>query len=120
MPNTKPVGVAYSDPELTSGTTLTSATISGGTINNAPIGGTTRAAIAGTTVSGTSGYTTTATTGAVASNATGGFYFLSTAITANVTTTTAPAGSLGITSHATGTGKLFYSDATKWQFFAIS
>lgn len=27
MPNTKPVGVAYSDPELTSGTTLTGGTI---------------------------------------------------------------------------------------------
>lgn len=27
MPNTKPVGVAYSDPELTSGTTITGATI---------------------------------------------------------------------------------------------
>jgi len=27
MPNTKPVGVAYSDPELTAGTTITGATI---------------------------------------------------------------------------------------------
>ena len=31
MPNTKPVGVAFSDPELVAGTTITGATISGGT-----------------------------------------------------------------------------------------
>lgn len=37
MPNTKPVGVAYADPELVSGTTITSATISGGTIDSAAI-----------------------------------------------------------------------------------
>jgi hypothetical protein len=47
-------------------------------------------------------------------------YGLSTAITANVTTTPAPAGSLGRTSHATGRGKAFYSDGAKWQFEAIS
>jgi len=35
MPNTKPVGVAFSDPELVSGTTITSAAISGGTISGA-------------------------------------------------------------------------------------
>ena len=34
MANTKPVGVAFSDPELTSGTTIVGATISGSTINN--------------------------------------------------------------------------------------
>lgn len=34
MPNTKPVGVAYSDPELTSGTTITSATITGSTLDS--------------------------------------------------------------------------------------
>jgi secreted PhoX family phosphatase len=33
MPNTKPVGVAFSDPELVSGTTITGATISGGTVS---------------------------------------------------------------------------------------
>lgn len=32
MPNTKPVGVAFSDPELVSGTTITGATISNSTI----------------------------------------------------------------------------------------
>ena len=35
MPNTKPVGVAFSDPELVIGTTITGATISGGTISSA-------------------------------------------------------------------------------------
>jgi len=39
MPNTKPVGVAYSDPEL-----------SGATIDNSPIGATTPSPIVGTTV----------------------------------------------------------------------
>jgi hypothetical protein len=41
MPNTKPVGVAYSDPELVAGTTITGATVSGGTIANATISGAT-------------------------------------------------------------------------------
>lgn len=44
------------------------------------------------------------------------FYYLTTAITANTTTTTAPAGSKGYTSHATGRGSVFTSDGTKWQF----
>jgi hypothetical protein len=35
MPNTKPVGVAFSDPELVSGTTITGAAISGGTVSGA-------------------------------------------------------------------------------------
>lgn len=37
MPNTKPVGVAYSDPELVSGTTITGATISGGTVSGTTV-----------------------------------------------------------------------------------
>jgi hypothetical protein len=45
---------------------------------------------------------------------------LDTAITANVTTTTAPDGSIGFTSHATGRGKLFMSDGTKWQFAVVA
>ena len=49
-----------------------------------------------------------------------GVFVLDTAITANTTTTTAPIGSLGITSNSTGRGKLFYSDGSKWQFMAIS
>jgi hypothetical protein len=40
------------------------------------------------------------------------------AITDNVTTTTAPANSLAVTSNATGTGKLWMSDGTKWQQLA--
>ena len=48
------------------------------------------------------------------------FHGLDTAITANTTTTTAPAGSLAITSNATGKGKLFVSDGAKWQYAAIS
>jgi hypothetical protein len=42
-------------------------------------------------------------------------YLLTSAITANVTTTTAPAGSIAITANATGRGTPFYSDGTKWQ-----
>jgi hypothetical protein len=49
-----------------------------------------------------------------------GIYFLTTAITANTTTTTAVAGSIGVTTNATGVGKLFVSDGAKWQFAAIS
>jgi hypothetical protein len=56
----------------------------------------------------------------IAGNANGGVYFLSVAITANVTASTAPNGSLGLTSNATGRGKLFVSDGSKWQFAAIS
>lgn len=42
-------------------------------------------------------------------------YLLTSAITANVTTTTAPAGSIAITSNATGRGTPFYSDGSHWQ-----
>lgn len=49
-----------------------------------------------------------------------GLYTFTTAITANSTTTAAPAGSLGITSHATGAGKLFQSDGSKWQFAGVA
>jgi len=45
---------------------------------------------------------------------------LATAITANSTTTSAPAGSIGITSHSTGVGKLFVSDGSKWQYAAVA
>lgn len=43
-------------------------------------------------------------------------YSLTTAITANSTTTTAAAGSLVKTSHATGKASIFVSDGSKWQF----
>src|SRR5204863_775655 len=42
-------------------------------------------------------------------------YCLTTAITGNVTTTSAPVGSIGVTSHATGRSSIFVSDGTKWQ-----
>lgn len=48
------------------------------------------------------------------------FHGLDTAITANSTTTSAPAGSMAITSNATGKGKLFVSDGSKWQYGAVS
>lgn len=94
MPNTKAVGVAYADPEFES-VSVTGAMTAGSVVS-------------------------TASSGAVASNASAGVYILSTAITATVTTTSAPAGSLGITTNATGLGKLFYSDGTVWRFMAIS
>lgn len=94
MPNTKAVGVAYSDPEFDS------VTVTG--------------AITAPTI------TSTATTSAVVANATAGLYFLTTAITANSTTTSAPKGSIGTTSNATGAGKLFVSDGTKWQFAVVA
>jgi len=45
---------------------------------------------------------------------------LTTAITANSTATSTAAGSIGITSHATGTGKLFMSDGSKWQYAGVA
>ena len=59
------------------------------------------------------GNTLTATTGA-------GLYFMSTAVTANSTTTSAPAGSIGVTTHATGNTKLFISDGSKWQYAVVA
>lgn len=44
------------------------------------------------------------------------FYSFTTAITANSTPTTAPAGSLAKTTHATGQASLFVSDGVKWQY----
>ena len=99
MPNTKAVGVAYADPEFES------VSVSG-------------AAVVGSLSAGS--VVSTAASGAVASNANAGVYILSTAITANSTATTAPKGSLGLTTNSTGVGKLFYSDGSKWQFAAIS
>ena len=59
--------------------------------------------------------------GTILLSATGaGLYFLDTAVTANSTTTTAPAGSIGVTTNATGLGKLFISDSSKWQFAVVA
>lgn len=105
MPNNKPIGVAYADPALDSATVsgaVTAATVTAsGTVT------------ADTVVTANS-------TGKVAGLATIGFYAFTTAITANTTVTAATAGSLAITSNATGVGKLFVSDGSKWQFAAIS
>lgn len=92
MPNTKAVGVAYSDPQFES-------VVVTGAVSAASL---------------------TSTGAAAASNAVAGVYFYSTAITANTTTTTAPKGSLGMTSNATGLGKLFYSDGSKWQIASVT
>lgn len=105
MPNTKAIGVAYADPQFDSVDVT---------------GAVSAASVAATGAVSGSSLTSTATSGAVASNASGGFYFLTTAITNNVTTTTAPKGSLGVTSNATGTGILFVSDGSKWQLAAIT
>lgn len=59
------------------------------------------------------GNTLTASTGA-------GLYFLSIAVTANTTTTTAVKGSIGVTTNATGVGELFISDGAKWQFAVVA
>lgn len=42
-------------------------------------------------------------------------YQFTTAITENSTATSAPAGSYGFTSHATGKNKIFFSDGAAWQ-----
>ena len=115
MPNTKPVGVAFSDPELVSGTTITGATITSPAVSGGTIAG---ATLTTSIVSGV--ITSTATTDAVIANATAGLYFLTSAITANSTTTTAPKGSIGTTTNATGAGKLFVSDGSKWQFAVVA
>jgi len=97
MANNKPIGVAYADPELDSLT------------------------VTGTSALGAVTASSVTTSGAAAaSNAVAGVYFYSTAITANTTVTTAPKGSLGMTSNATGLGKLFYSDGSKWQIGSVT
>jgi hypothetical protein len=49
-----------------------------------------------------------------------GLYFLDTAVTAGSTATTAAAGSIGVTTNATGLGDLFISDGSVWQFAAVA
>lgn len=98
MSNTKATGVAYADPLFDSITVTGAAVVNGGLITN----------------------TVQATGTAAASNLVAGLYFLTTAITANSTTTTAPVGSLATTTNATGLGKLFISDGTKWQYPVVA
>lgn len=92
--NTKPVGVAYADPEFE--------------VVNA------------TDYISADQFICNTAAGPVVQNATAGLYFLTTAITANSTTTTAPVGSLATTTNATGTGKLFISDGSKWQYPVVA
>jgi hypothetical protein len=113
MPNTKPIGVAYSDPLLDSVTVT-------GTSTLAAVTATTVAAASVAATGAVSGATLTSAADAAASNAVAGVYFYTTAITGNSTATTAPKGSLGGTSNATGAGKLFVSDGSKWQLGAIT
>ena len=118
MPNTKAVGVAYADPQFDSVTVTGASTLAAVTATTVTASG---AITAG--VSNIAGITTTAITvsgNQVISNANAGLYFLSTAIEANTTVTTAPKGSIATTTNATGAGKLFISDGSKWQFAAIS
>ena len=97
MPNTKATGVAYADPQFDSLT------------------------VTGASALGSVSASSLVSTGdAVAGNAVASLYFLTTAITANSTTTTAPKGSIATTSNATGAGKLFVSDGTKWQFAVVA
>lgn len=49
-----------------------------------------------------------------------GIFASALAITANSTATTLAAGTIGITSHSTGVGKLFVSDGSKWQYMGVS
>ena len=120
MPNTKAIGVAFADPQfdsvdVTGAINADSATVTGAvTAASAAVSG----AVTGATFTG--GFTSNSSSGQLVGNAAGGVYFLSTAITATVTTTNTPAGSLGLTSNATGVGKLFVSDGSVWNFAAIT
>lgn len=97
MSNSIATGVAYADPSFES-LTVTGASALG--------------AVTATSI--------TTSDSAAAANATAGLYFLTTAITANSTTTSVPVGSLATTTNATGTGKLFISDGTKWQYPVVA
>jgi hypothetical protein len=45
-------------------------------------------------------------------------YLLAVAVTPGATETSAPAGSIGVTGHATGAGKLYVSDGAHWQMLS--
>jgi len=94
MPNTKAIGVAYADP-LFDSVEATDYIAAEQIICSSP-------------------------SGPVVQNMIAGLYFLTTAITANSTTTTAPQGSIATTTNATGAGKLFVSDGSKWQFAVVA
>ena len=141
MPNTKATGVAYNDPEFSDVTITGTLTVGNSVFNAAELAaldGVTAGTVTAnkavivdgsknigtfgtiTATSVTGSFTSNSASGQLVGNANAGVYILSTAITAGVTTTNAPAGSLGLTTNATGIGKLFYSDGTNWQFAAIT
>lgn len=98
MANSIATGVAYADPQFDSILVDGAAVVNGGIVTTALI----------------------ATGSAAAANNVAALYFLTTAITANVTTTSAGVGSLATTTNATGTGKLFISDGSKWQYPVVA
>ena len=125
MPNTKAVGVAFADPQFESVTVTGASSLTAVTATTVTATGAVTAASVATSgavaaTGAVSGATLTSAADAAASNAVAGVYFYSTAITGNSTTTTAPKGSLGGTSNATGAGKLFVSDGSKWHLGAIT
>jgi len=97
MANTKPVGVAFSDPELVAGTTITGATISGGTIASATL--------TGATVSGTGSFTTLAVDVAKPAAA-GSSRSDATAMTASFNWVTAANGTKGVILPAPTAGRI--------------
>ena len=119
MPNTKAVGVAYADPQFDSVTVTGTSALGSVTATSVAATG----AVSGATVAASgavTGASFTARGTAAVANGTAGLYFLTTAVTANSTTTDAPAGSIGVTTNATGLGELFISDGTKWQFAVVA
>lgn len=128
MPNTKAVGVAFSDPQFESAVVTGTATVQDVVVNgsmtlsmtditvdNATV--TVDASVGGDlTVDGdVTGANLISSGTAAVSNGVAGLYFLTTAVEANVTTTSAPEGSIATTTNATGAGELFVSDGSKWQ-----
>ena len=113
MPNTKATGVAYADPQFESVTVTGSVTADTMTATNGITAGVSN-------IAGVVSTSFTSTSPAAVSNGVAGLYFLTTAITAGVTTTTAPAGSLATTTNATGAGKLFTSVGGKWEYPVVT
>ena len=113
MPNTKATGVAYADPQFESVTVTGAVSANTGAFTNGITAGV-------STIAGISSTSFTATGNLAVANAVAGLYFLSTAIEANSTVTTAPKGSLATTSNTTGAGKLFISDGSKWQYPVVA
>jgi hypothetical protein len=97
---------------------------SGGTVGGDLVGLFVETVNDGTVTGGTYGLKLGKDTGAIDADIvlTNGLHIvaLTTAITATSTDTTVPAGSLGITSNATGVGHLFMSEGGKWVYAAVA